>query len=383
MNFDLSEEQQLLKDSVAGLIARHYDFEARARVVASATGWSRDLWRQFAEQGLTGLPFAEADGGFAGGAVETMLVAEAFGRALVVEPWLETVVLCGALLRHGAGAATRAALVPAIVDGSVTWSFAHEEAHSRWDTTRIATRATPVGGGWRLDGTKVLVAHGGSVDRLIVSARTGGEQGAATGLGLFAVDRAATGVTVTDHAVHDGRRAAGIRFDGVFVAAGDALGDPAGAGPVIDRAIDEAIAALCADAVGAMEAALDMTVDYLKTRRQFGVAIGGFQALQHRAADMYVALEQARSMTLVATRAVDEPEATARAAAISAAKVQVARSARFIAEQAIQLHGGIGMTMEYKVGHLAKRLVVFDKLHGDSAHHLARLAAGPGLFADA
>jgi len=383
MNFDLSEEQRLLADSLAKWAARAYDFDRRRAITESPAGRSPEVWAELAELGLHGLPFAEDDGGFGGGPVETMLVMEAFGRALVGEPWLDAVVLAGAVLRHGASPEQRAALVPAIVAGDLLLAPAWSELQSRWRLCDVVTRATPVAGGWRLDGAKTLVVHGAGADRFIVSARLDGDRTDPAGIGLFLVDRTAPGVGVIDRRTQDGGRAADVRFDGVSIAADAVIGDPRGGLPILERAIDEAIAAICAEAVGAMDEALAMTVEYLKTRVQFGQPIGTFQALQHRAADMFVALEQARSMTYWATMSVGEADAAARGAAMSAAKVQVAKSARFVGQQAIQLHGGIGMTWEYKVGHLFKRLTMIDKRFGDLDHHLDRLAAGDGLFATA
>ncbi|QRG09040.1 acyl-CoA dehydrogenase family protein [Xanthobacter dioxanivorans] len=383
MNFDLSEEQQLLKDSVARTFAKSYDFEARARILASPAGWSRAAWMQMAELGLLGLPFAPEDGGFGGGPVETMIVMEAIGRALVVEPYLSTAVLAAAVLRHGGSPALRARLVPQVADGCLILAFAHGEPQARWELSDVATSAERVEGGYLLCGRKSVVVGGDVADMLIVSGRMSGPPRHPTGLGLFLVNGSAPGVTIKAYATQDGRRAADIRLDSVFVADVDVVGDPAGALPVIARAVDEAIAAICAEAVGAMDEAVAMTVEYLKTRQQFGVAIGTFQALQHRAADMFVALEQARSMALFAVMSVAEKNPQTRAIAMSAAKIQIARSARFIGEQAIQLHGGIGMTMEYKVGHLFKRLVMIDKEFGDLDHHLDRLAAGTSLLEEA
>ena len=378
MNFDLAEEQRLLADSLAKWAARAYDFDRRTKISASPEGRSRAVWAELAELGLHGLPFAEDDGGYGGGPVEIMLVMEAIGRALVTEPWLDAVVLAGAILRHGATPEQRAALVPAIAAGEMLLVPAWTETQARWRLSDVATRATAVAGGWRLDGAKTLVVHGATADRFVVSARTAGERTSPTGIGLFLVDRAAPGLSLVDHPTHDGGRVADLRFDGVFVAADAAVGDPCAGLPILERAVDEAIAAIAAEAVGIMDEALRMTVEYLKTRVQFGRPIGSFQALQHRAADMFVAIEQARSMALWATMSVAEPDAAVRGAAMSAAKVKIAESARFVGQQAIQLHGGIGMTWEYKIGHLFKRLTMIDKRFGDRDHHLDRLAAVDG-----
>lgn len=375
MNFDLSEEQRLLADSLAKWTARSYGFDRRMKIAEAPEGRSREVWAGLADLGLHGLPFAEEDGGFGGGPVETMIVMEALGRALVTEPWLDAVVFAGALLRHGASPEQRADLVPQIVAGELLLVPAVSEAQARWSLADIATRATATDGGWRLDGAKTLVPFGAAADRFVVSARTAGDGRSPAGIGLFLVDRAAPGLSLVSHPTHDGGRVADLRLDGVTVAAGDVLGDPAGGLPILERAEDEAIAAIAAEAVGVMEQALKLTVDYLKTRVQFGRPIGSFQALQHRAADMFVAVEQARSMAWRATMSVGETDAAARRRAMSAAKVQIAKSGRFVGQQAIQLHGGIGMTWEYAVGHLFKRLTLIDKRFGDLDHHLDRLAA--------
>jgi pimeloyl-CoA dehydrogenase small subunit len=380
MDFDLNEEQRLLADNVARLMKDRYGFEGRKTFRAAPLGFSEELWRQYAELGLLGVPFAEEDGGFGGGAVETMLIMEAFGRALVLEPYLATVVLAGALIRRGASAEQRAALVPQIAAGDLRLAFAHSERQSGWDLFDVGLSARKDGDGFKLSGEKGLVLHGDSAHKLVVSARSAGGRRERGGLGLFLVDASAPGVARRGYATQDGLRAAEITLSDVRVEAQDVIGDPEGAGPTIERAIDEAIAALCAEAVGAMSEAQEITVDYLKTRKQFGVPIGSFQALQHRAADMVVALEQARSMMMLATMTVADDDAGARAKAISAAKAQIGRSARFVGQQATQLHGGIAMTYEYKLGHLFKRMTMIDMTFGDMDVHLRRLSEMDSLF---
>jgi pimeloyl-CoA dehydrogenase small subunit len=381
MDFELSSEQQMLRDNVARLMKDRYDFDKRKTYQASPHGWSEDVWREYAEMGLLGAPFAEADGGYGGGPVETMIVMEEFGKALALEPFLETVVLCGALVKHGASPTQRADLIGAIASGELRLSFAHAEKQSGYDLADVATTARKEGGGYVLDGEKALVLKGDSADRLIVSARVSGAQKDRNGIGLFLVDPEATGVSRRGYPTQDGQRAAEIVLTGVRVSSEDALGNPEGALPAIERAVDETIAALTAEAVGAMSEALDVTVEYMKTRKQFGVAIGTFQALQHRAADMVVALEQARSMMYLATMSAGEDDEKARAKAISAAKAQIGRSAKFVGQQAVQLHGGIAMTWEYKVGHLFKRLTMIDMAYGDADAQVRKLAQGDSLFA--
>jgi pimeloyl-CoA dehydrogenase small subunit len=380
MNFDLTEEQQLLKDSVTRLLADRYGFENRKAFQASADGWSRELWRQYAEIGLLGVAFTEADGGFGGGPVETMLIEEAFGGSLALEPYLATIVLAGGLIRRGGDAEQRAALIPAIASGELLLAFAHSERQSGHDLFDVGARAERDGESYLLNGEKGLVLHGDCADKLIVSARKEGARRDKAGIGLFLVDAKAEGVTRRGYPTQDGMRAAEVTLANVRVAAKDELSAGEDPFPLIERVVDEAIAATSAEAVGAMSEALDMTVDYLKTRKQFGVPIGSFQALQHRASDMVVALEQARSMMMLATMMASEDNGRERAKAISAAKVQIGRSARFIGQQSIQLHGGIGMTMEYKLGHLFKRLTMIDVLFGDADYHLEKLSSSDGLI---
>jgi pimeloyl-CoA dehydrogenase small subunit len=381
MDFDLSEEQRLLKESLDRLIANRYAFEQRKSYAQSPEGWSRELWAQFAELGLLGLPFEERHGGSAGGPVETMIAMEAFGRALVLEPYLATVVVGGGFLRHGASANQCADLIPKIAAGTLTLAFAHTERQSRYDLHDITTRAVRDGAGWVIEGEKGVVLHGDTADKLIVTARVGGGRRDRDGVAAFIVDAKAPGVSRRGYPTQDGLRAAEIALSGVRVGAEGVLGEPGTALPLIERVVEEGIAALCAEAVGAMSVMHELTVDYLKTRRQFGREIGSFQILQHRAVDMLIALEQARSMAMFATMMAGEDNAAERRHAVSAAKVQIGRSGKFVGQQAIQLHGGIGMTMEYKVGHYFKRVTMIDAMFGDADHHLRRLArhsAAPG-----
>ena len=380
MDFDLSDEQRQLGDNLARLMKERYGFESRKAHGAGPLGFSEELWRRYAELGLLGASFAEADGGFGGGAVETMLIEQAFGRALVLEPYLPTVVLAGGVLRHGASPAQREAMIPAIAAGELRLALAHCEPGSGFDLFDVTASARRDGAAFVLDGEKGLVLAGDSAQKLIVLARTAGGRREKSGLGLFLVDAAAEGVSRRGYPTQDGLRAAEIAFSRVRVAAEDVVGDSEGAGEIIERVAEDAIAALAAEAVGAMSEAIEITTDYLKTRKQFGVPIGSFQALQHRAADMVVALEQARSMMLFATMMTGEADAAERAKAISAAKIQIGRSARFIGQQATQLHGGIAMTHEYKLGHLFKRLTMIDLAFGDADEHLRRLSERDGLF---
>ena len=380
MDFDLTDEQRLLKDSVDRLFADSYgDLEQRRRIQAEPRGWSEPLWNTYAGLGLLGLPFDEEHGGFAGGPVETMIVMQAIGSTLAVEPYLSTVVLGGGLIRLGGSEAQRQALLPRIAEGALRVAFAHSERQSRYDLQDVGTTARRVEAGWQLDGEKSLVLHGDSAGLLLVSARTAGGRRDEHGITLFLVDADAPGLQCRAYRTQDGQRAAELSLTGVTVAADAVLGAVDGALPLIEQAQDGAIAAVCAEAVGAMEALHALTVDYLKTRKQFGTTIGSFQALQHQAVDMMIALQQAQSMAIYAAMMASSPDRQERSAAISAAKVQVNRSARQVGQQAVQLHGGIGMTMDYKAGHLFKRLTMIESLFGDTDYHLHRLDQAGGL----
>src|SRR5216684_626266 len=380
MDFDLSEEQRLLKESVDGLLTDSYEFDSRKKYMAEKGGWSKAIWSKLAEQGLLGLPFAEQDGGFGAGAVETMIVMEALGKALVLEPYLATVVIAGGFLRHGGSAEQKAANIPGIIDGSKTFAFAQLEKNSRYDLNDIVTSAKKKGSGWIIDGEKFVVINGENADTLVVTARTKGGQRDKTGIGVFLVPANAKGIAKKGYPTQDGLHAADITFTGVEVGADAAIGDPENALPLIERVVDEARIAMCAEAVGAMDETLKATVEYLKTRKQFGVPIGSFQTLQHRAADMFVALEQARSMSMFATMANDFDNAKERATAVAAAKVQVGKSAKFVGQESIQRHGGIGMTMEAKIGHYFKRLTMIENTFGDTDYHLRRVTDSGGLI---
>jgi pimeloyl-CoA dehydrogenase small subunit len=348
--------------------------------MAEPDGWSRALWKQYVDLGLTALPFSEDHGGIGGGPVETMIVMEAFGRALALEPYFATVVLCGGFLRGGATDAVKGELLPKVAAGEALLAFAHIERQARYDLADVATTVKKDGAGYVLDGAKSLSLHGDCADRLIVSARVSGEQRAKNGIGLFLVDAKANGVSRRGYPTVDGLRAAEVTLSNVKVGADAVIGEPGNAFPLIEQVVDAAIAALSAEAVGAMSAMHEITVDYLKQRKQFGVPIGSFQVLQHRAGEMLIALEQARSMAMLATMMAEEPNAAERRKAIAAAKVQIGRSAKIVGQGAIQLHGGIGMTMEYKVGHYFKRATMIDTMFGDADHHLAALTRRGGII---
>ncbi len=374
MDFALSEEQRLLKETVDRLVRDRYGFETRQQAAGSEEGFSREMWATFADLGLLAVPFPEEVGGLGGGGVDLIIVAEAFGRALVVEPYLATVVLGGGLVDLAGSEAQRRDLLGRVVAGETLLAFAHGEPDGRYDLAHVATRAELRDDGWILSGRKSVVINGDAADTLIVSARVAGAVDAAEGIALFLVPRDAAGLTVRGNPTIDGGRSAEVVLEAVAVSADDVLGEPGNTHAAIEAAVARGIAALCAEAVGAMEVACETTLDYLKTRKQFGRPIGSFQALQHRMVDMRTELEQARSMAILAAARLGSGRVE-RERAISAAKVTIGRAARHVAEEAIQLHGGIAMTWEYALAHYAKRLVMIDHLLGDVDHHVERFIA--------
>ncbi|HTN12748.1 MAG TPA: acyl-CoA dehydrogenase family protein [Acetobacteraceae bacterium] len=377
MDFDLTDDQRLLKDSVDRLIADRYSFEARKKLRAEKDGWSRAMWAQFAELGLLGLPFSEAHGGFGGGPADLAIVMEAFGAGLVVEPFLATVILGGGLVQRLGSTAQQDALLPEVAAGKLTLAFAQVERASRYNLADVQTTAKKADGGWVLNGEKSVVMHGDTADKLLVTARVAGGRFDRDGIGLFLVDAATAGVSRRGYPTQDGLRAAEISFAN---AQGEPLGDPNGALDGVEQVVDRAIAAVCSEAVGLMQCMQDLTVDYLKTRQQFGRPIGSFQVLQHRSVDMLVELEQARSMAMFATMMAGEADAKTRRRSISAAKVQIGRSGRHIGQEAVQLHGGIAMTMEYKVGHYFKRMTMLEQVFGDADTHQKIVSELGSLF---
>lgn len=376
MDFEFNDEQRLLKGTADRLLASEYGFAQRKQMAKGEEGFSRAMWLRFAELGFLGLPFSEADGGFGGGPVETMILMEAFGGSLVLEPYLASIVLGGGLLRHGGHAAQKEAILPGLIGGQTLLAFAHTERFARYDLASVGTTAEADADGFRLNGAKGVVLHGDSADTLIVSARLAGAPRDRAGIGLFLVEAKAQGVVRRGYPTQDGLRAAEIDLRNVRVPKNAQL---EGGIELIERVVDEAIAALAAEAVGAMTKLHEITIEYLKTRQQFGTVIGSFQALQHRGADMFVALEQARSMAMLASM-MQKEDAAERHRCVQAAKIQIGRSSRFVGQQAIQLHGGIGLTMEYAAGHYFKRLTMIDTLFGDADHHLGLLAEAGGLI---
>ncbi len=364
MNFDYNEEQQLLADSVRRFIQKDYEFEARRKIVASPEGSSESVWGTFAQMGLTGIPFSTDYGGFGGGAIDLLSVMEAFGEGLVVEPFLATVGLGGQLVARAGSDAQKKAILPAVVEGKLKLAFAHTEKGARYDLAHVNTTAKKSGSGWTLDGEKLVVLGAPAAAKLVVSAKT------PAGLSLYLVE--AKAVKLKPYRTLDEMRAADVVLTN---APGELLGAQGKALPVIEAVVDFATALICAEAVGAMKFSCDTTLEYLKTRKQFGVPIGTFQALQHRIVDMYVAYEQAKSMAFLACSQADSStDANERMRAISAAKIKIADNARLVSQEAIQLHGGMGMSEELKVSHSFRRLTMIAQQFGDADHHLERFA---------
>jgi alkylation response protein AidB-like acyl-CoA dehydrogenase len=391
MDFEFTEEQQQLADSLKKYLATSYGFEARKQAIQSEPGFNSAAWDALADMGLTALPFAAEDGGFGGGAVDMMAPMEALGEALVVEPLLDHIALASRLVAHAGTRAQREAVLPPLLDGSGMAAFAYLERGRRYALEPVTTtvvKATVNGQeGWQLDGEKVVVIGAASAHVLVVSAQISHGPGCPVngGTGLFLVDRNAPGVAVNSYRTVDGQRAADIRFNAVLLPTAAMLGDSATQGqalPHIEEAIDFATALSCAEAVGAMKSATDATLEYTQGRKQFGIAIASFQALQHRMVEMFIACEEARSMAILAAcrvdaaaGATDAGAVAARKKAVSAAKVKVADAARQVSQESVQLHGGMGMTEEMKVSHTFRRLTMLAQRFGDADHHLARYAA--------
>lgn len=375
MNFSLNEEQRLLKDSAERFVRESCSLDQRRALVSSEIGYSERSWRQMADLGWLGVNVPEAYGGIGGGPVETMVLMEAFGAGLVPEPFFPSVVLGGNLVAMAGSEAQKQAILPALVAGELKLAFAWIEAQAGYDLFDVGTTAQRRDRGYVINGAKGVVLGAATAGKLIVSARTGGGSRDRDGIGLFLVDRGASGVKLRDYRTVDGLRAAEVAFEDVTVSDDAVLGDPQDALPVIEAAAERAIAALCAEAVGVMDVIVGSTAEYLKTRKQFGRPIGAFQVLQHQFADMLMASEEARSMMYVATLRLGEPDARLREKAISGAKHLVGKHGRLIGQRAIQLHGGMGMTEEMAVGHYFKRLTIIDVMFGGEAYHLRRYAS--------
>lgn len=372
MNFQHTEDRRMLADTLNRFVSEQYGFETRDRIARSAEGYSRDLWTRFAELGIIGALFDEADGGFGGGGFDIAVVFESLGRGLVVEPFLDTLIVGRAIARSGNAA--QKAMLGELIDGSRIVALAHNEPDGHYELARVTTRAQRSGDAWRLTGAKAVVQHGEHASLFLVSARTHGNDDEEAGVTLFLVPRDTAGVNVRGYRKIDGGRAAEVTFDNVALNDNALLG-AAGAGfATLEYAVGCGVLALCAEAVGAMDVAKDHTLEYLRTRKQFGVPIGSFQALQHRMADLLLEIEQGRSAVINAAAALGA-ERRLRERAVSAAKYSIGRIGARVAEECIQLHGGIGMTWELPLAHYAKRLVMIDHQLGDEDHHLERFIA--------
>jgi alkylation response protein AidB-like acyl-CoA dehydrogenase len=366
MDFELEAEQEQLRDMLQRYVRKDYGFDARRRIVASPEGFSREVWKSFAELGLLGIGIPEEHGGLGGEPADTFVVMESLGTGLVVEPYLPTVVLGAGLVRDAGTAAQKEAILPAVAGGEMKLALAHYEPGGRFDMQRVATTAKRTASGYVLDGRKAVVLGAEAAGKLIVSA--------GSPVSLFIVDAQAKGVTRKGYRTRDGHRAADIVLENVAVEASALLGREGEGLALLERAIDRGIAALCAEAVGCMDALNAQTLEYLKTRKQFGVAIGTFQVLKHRMADMFIAAAQARSMAYLAVMRADDADAARRRHAISAAKALVGKSARTVGHGAVQLHGGMGVVDELIVSHYFKRLTAINTTFGDADHHLARFS---------
>jgi alkylation response protein AidB-like acyl-CoA dehydrogenase len=378
MNFVPTEMQTMLQDMAVRFVRDRYDFETRKGSVRSTEGFSRSVWEQLASLGLLGIEIPEEYGGSGGTFADTAVVLESFGKGLVIEPYLSTVVLGTGLILAAGCEEQKRALLPGVASGLILLALAHTEAGSRYALNHVATRARRDGNAYVIDGHKVVALAADSADRFIVSARTSGADSDTSGISLFMVDPNAEGVEVHAYANLDERRAADIRFDGVKVEASALVGPENDALALLEAVMDRGAAAAACEALGAMSALNVLTLDYIKTRVQFARPIGSFQALQHRMADMMMAEHQARSMLFLAVDGVDSRDPGMRAQAISAAKSCIDLCGQIVGRGAVQLHGGIGMTMEYVVGHLFRRLIALEKMMGDRSYHLQRFALSPG-----
>ena len=373
MDFSLSEVQMMLNDSVEKFISNDYDFESRQKYASSVLGYSEKVWQTFAELGWTAVPFSEADGGFDGGPIESMVMMQQFGRGLVVEPYLANVVLAGGILRRLANDAQKTKWLEPMIAGELQTALAFVEPQAHYDLSNVATSATADGDGWVINGTKGLVLNGGNAGLLIVPARTSGGGNSLDGITLFAVGGLTDGVTRRSYPTIDGQQAAEIRLDKVLVDKTAVLGEVGGAYSTLEAVIDEATLAICAEAVGIMQILTDKTVEYSKSRVQFGVPIGSFQALQHRMVDMLTACEQSYSLLIWASTANADGNDEAKKS-ISAMKYQIGTAGRKVGQEAVQIHGAMGVTWDLDVAHYFKRLTAIGQMFGNADWHLDKLA---------
>ena len=373
MNFSLSAEQQMLQDSISKFVQKDYDFDTRMKLVKSETGYSQDNWKLFAELGWLMVPFSESDGGLGGSAADLMVVMEELGKGIVIEPFLATTVLAGGAIAKAGTQAQKDTLLGGIMEGGLQLALACSEPKSRYELANVATTAQKNNQGYILNGHKAVVLNAAAAHKIIVAARTSGNANDKTGISLFVVDAESEGVAIQAYRTQDGGRAAEVRLENVLVSADQLLGTEGDALPVIESVLDRATLAICAEAVGAMEVIIQKTVEYTKTRVQFGVPIAKFQALQHRMADMFIEQQQAKSIVLMAAMKLDQDSADS-AKAIAAMKSLVGRASRKVGQEAIQIHGGIGVTDELDVGHYFKRMTMIELLFGNSDYQTQRFS---------
>ncbi len=371
MDFNFTDEQTMVRDSVARYLADTYDFESRMKVVNGDAGWNPAVWQAFAQElGILGASFSESHGGLGGGAIDNMVIMEEIGKALVIEPYLSTVVIGGGFLKH-AGGGNADAVIPQIVGGQVVIAFAYAEPQGRYNLADLRTTARKDGGDYVINGHKAVVRDAPFATHYVVTARTGGSQREAGGVSVFLIPADDAGITRRDYPTVDGGRASEVYFENVRVAADQVLGEVDAGLPLVEQVVDEAIAAVCAEAAGVTRRLHEGTLDYARQRKQFGRPIAEFQVLQHRMVDMFMEVEQAVSMTLMATLNLGE-DAPKRARAASAAKAKIAKACRAVGQGAVQIHGGIGISNELAIGHYFKRATMIEGAFGDADYHLRR-----------
>ena len=371
MDFTFNEEQSLIQDQVDQFILKEYDWETRQSLSHSDLGFGQENWQKFAELGWLGISVSEDSGGFGGSAIESMLIMEAFGKGLVVEPFLETMIMSGGILDDHGSAEQKSSLLEPAIAGNMQLALAYAEPQSRFNLSDVVTEAKADGDNFILNGYKSVVMNGPSANKIIVSARTSGSQLDENGITLFLIDSEASGLNKANYKTVDGRRASDLTIENVSVSRDDIVGELDSGYEILDSAIDKAILAISAEAVGAMEVLYKTTVEYTKTREQFGTAIGKFQVLQHRMVDMFMEYEQCKSLLYMATMKHEEGAVDSKKA-ISGLKYQVGKAGKFIGQQAVQLHGGMGVTDELNVGHYFKRLTTVGTIFGNTDYHLKK-----------